>query len=342
MGYSSTFCFTNTKSSCRLISIEIIYEAIERLGEGHEVKELGELFVTSVVGFLVNLVGLTAFGHAHHGHSHGGHDGHDHSDDSQTHQHEGDDCHHDENHSHHDHSHHDHSHVNSPHDHSHDHSPQMHDHLPQSAHGYGHLHEHLSTAPTPSPSIYSSVPATPSKPVHAHPHSHSHGHDSHGHNHSYGSENMMGIYLHIAADALGSLSVIVSTAVIWWTGWSGWDALASSLTAILIFGSAVPLVKSSARNLLLTVPAGTEYDLREALTGLSGLRGVISYAVPKFWLESGEGSEVLGVIHVIAGKGADLEDVKERAIAFLKGRHMNVVVQIEREGNGRCWCQAAI
>ncbi|KAK4696272.1 hypothetical protein P7C71_g1621, partial [Lecanoromycetidae sp. Uapishka_2] len=104
---------------------------------------------------------------------------------------------------------------------------------------------------------------------------------------------------------------------------------------------AIPLVKTSARNLLLTVPAGTEYDLREALTGLSGLRGIASYAVPKFWLESGEGSEVLGVIHVIAGKGADLEDVKERAIAFLKGRHMNVVVQVEREGNGRCWCQAA-
>lgn len=98
---------------------------------------------------------------------------------------------------------------------------------------------------------------------------------------------MMGIYLHIAADALGSASVIASTVGIWWSGWSGWDALASSVTAVLIFISAVPLVKTSARNLLLTVPAGTEYDLREALTGLSGLRGVANYAVPKFWLESG-------------------------------------------------------
>lgn len=150
----------------------------------------------------------------------------------------------------------------------------------------------------------------------------------------------MGIYLHIAADALGSASVIASTAAIWWSGWSGWDALASSITAVLIFGSAVPLVRTSARNLLLTVPAGTEYDLREALTGLSGLRGVANYTVPKFWLESGEGSEVLGVIHVIASKGADMEDVKERAVTFLKGRRMNVIVQVEREGNGRCWCQA--
>ena len=97
---------------------------------------------------------------------------------------------------------------------------------------------------------------------------------------------------------------------------------------------------SSARTLLLTIPADTEYDLREALAGLSGLRGVVGYAVPKFWLGEGDDRKVMGVIHVIAGRGADLEDVKERAIAFMKGKRMDVLVQVEREGNGRCWCQA--
>ena len=299
---------------------------------------------------MVNVVGLTAFGHAHHGHSHaghshGGHGGHEHTEDSHAgHQHSGDHHHHDENHVYHERSQHDHELVQ---DHAHrDHSPEKHDYLARGAHSNSHFHDHL-TAPTPSPSIYSSVPVTPSKSVHNHPHSHSHFHshghgpNGYGHSHDHGSDNMMGIYLHIAADAIGSASVIASTAMIYWTGWSGWDALASSLTAILIFGSAIPLVKTSARNLLLTVPAGTEYDLREALTGLSSLRGIVSYTVPKFWLESGEGSEILGVIHVIASNGADLEDVKERSVAFLKGRHMKVVVQVEREGNGRCWCQAA-
>jgi len=35
---------------------------------------------------------------------------------------------------------------------------------------------------------------------------------------------------------------------------------------------------------------------------------------------------------------ADLEDVRERTIQFLKGRNMDVVVHVEREGDGSCWC----
>ena len=76
------------------------------------------------------------------------------------------------------------------------------------------------------------------------------------------------------------------------------------------------------------------------MAGLSGLRGVVGYAVPKFWLEEGGNRKVLGVVHVISGKLADMEDVKERAMAFLTGKNMDVVVQVEREGNDRCWCRA--
>ena len=150
---------------------------------------------------------------------------------------------------------------------------------------------------------------------------------------------MHGIFLHVLADTLGSVAVVISTILIHFYGWSGFDPLASCLIAVLIFASAIPLVTSSAKTLLLTIPADTEYDLREALAGLSGLRGVVGYAVPKFWLEEGEERRVLGVIHVMAGKGVDLEDVKERCTAFLKEKHMHILVQVEREGVGRCWCQ---
>ncbi len=150
---------------------------------------------------------------------------------------------------------------------------------------------------------------------------------------------MQGIFLHVLADTLGSVAVVISTILIHFYGWSGFDPLASCFIAIAIFASAVPLVTSSARTLLLTVPADTEYDLREALAGLSNLRGVAGYAVPKFWLEEGGNRKVLGVVHVIAGKIADMEDVKERAVAFLRGKNMDVLVQVEREGNDRCWCR---
>jgi len=271
---------------------------------------LGELLTVSGLGLMVNLVGMTAFGHAHHGHGHS-HGGDDHS--------------------------HDHEHSPAPLEHSgHSHNDDgQHDHQHHDNHDHTHLHDHLHACPSPSP--HGSIPATPSKPVHAH--SHAHGHH---HHHHHGNENMHGIFLHILADTMGSVAVIISTLLIYFYGWSGFDPIASVIIAVLIFASAIPLVKSSARTLLLTIPEDTEFDLREALAGVSALRGVVGYAVPKFWLDEGEERRVLGVIHVFAAKNADMEDVKERAVAFLKTRGMNVLVQVEREGSGRCWCRGGL
>lgn len=308
----------------RLVSVEIIFDAFERLWEGHELQRLNELLIVSILGFLVNIVGLTAFGHAHHGHGHS----HDHGD---------------------------------------------HD-----------------------------------------------GHD-HGHGHSHDNENMQGIFLHILADALGSVAVIISTLLTKYYGWSGWDPIASCIIAILIFLSAIPLVKSSGARLMLSLPNDIEYGIRNTLGELGGLRGVEGYAVPRFWLED-EGAahgeahakedhgcggakkhdhdhdhshdhahshdshdhdhdhthahshshdtshnhshshshshdhqdhahahahapakqRILGVIHVIASRAADLEDVRERTTQFLKGRGMDVVVHVEQEGDGRCWCGGGV
>ncbi|KAL8914134.1 MAG: hypothetical protein Q9172_007153 [Xanthocarpia lactea] len=188
----------------------------------------------------------------------------------------------------------------------------------------------------PDPSPYSSVPPTPSKPVHSHSHA---SEVAPHHHHGHGNENMHGIYLHILADTLGSAAVVVSTVLIHFYGWSGFDPLASCLIAILIFASAIPLVKSSAKTLLLTVPEDTEFDLREALAGVSALKGVVGYAAPKFWLAEGDERKVLGVIHVTAARGTDMEDVKERAVAYLRSKHMDVLVQVERDGMNRCWCK---
>ncbi|KAL8718925.1 MAG: hypothetical protein Q9225_004007 [Loekoesia sp. 1 TL-2023] len=298
-----------------LISLEIVYEAIERLVEGSEMQRIGELLTVSTLGLVVNLAGVTAFGHAHHGHSHHGHSHHGHS--------------------HHDHAHHNHGHGHTDNSKSH----ENHDHHhPGAVHDHDQPHEHdahLHTSPNPSP--YSSVPATPSKPVHLHSHACE---DTPHHHHGHGNENMQGIYLHVLADTLGSVAVVISTLLIHFYGWSGFDPLASCLIAILIFASAVPLVKSTAKKLLLTIPEDVEFDLREALAGVSALKGVIGYAAPKFWLDEGEERKVIGVIHITAAKGVDMEDLKNRAVAFLRSKNMNVIVQVEREGVNRCWCKA--
>ncbi|KAL8734348.1 MAG: hypothetical protein Q9166_001546 [cf. Caloplaca sp. 2 TL-2023] len=325
-----------------LISIEIVYEAIERLVEGSEMQRIGELLTVSTLGLVVNLVGVTAFGHAHHGHSHGSHDhGHSHGGHDHGHDHGG----HDHGHRHgsndHNHTHEKHEHYNDenvktgkPHEHhDHHHSDEKHNG------GQEHIHQHEQVVhlhASPNPSSYSSVPATPSKPTHSHLHA---SEVAPHHHHSHGNENMHGIYLHILADTLGSAAVVASTLLIHFYGWSGFDPLASCLIAILIFASAIPLVKSSAKTLLLTVPEDTEFDLREALAGVSALKGVVGYAAPKFWLGEGDERKVLGVIHITAARGADMEELKERAVAYLKSKHMDVLVQVEREGMNRCWCK---
>jgi zinc transporter 5/7 len=260
-------------TTCRIISVEIIYEAVERLSSGSEMHRLGELLIVSIAGLAVNLVGIFSFehGHAHHGHDH------------------------------------------------------------------------------------------------------------------------------------GSVAVVISTILVHYSGWAGYDPLASCFIAILIFASAVPLVSSTAKTLLLTMPADTEYNLRETLAGVSTLRGVVSYTVPKFWLDdtgavssghshshdhSSHGNcehhhghshsqpnhghdhepphdhdhghthhdhdhdhdhdhehgheknpqNIFGVIHVVASRGADLEDVRQRTVDFLREKNMDTLVQVERDGDARCWC----
>lgn len=169
---------------------------------------------------------------------------------------------------------------------------------------------------------------------------------------------MQGIFLHVMADALGSVAVIFSTLLTKYDGWSGWDPLASCIIALLIFLSAIPLVKSSGAKLLMGLPNEVEYSCRDALQGLSELRGVIGYSGVRVWLTDkpaeaaghshhhghahahDEGTPKLtGVIHVIAAQAADMQDIGERATLYLKGRGLDLLVHVEHEGSA-CWCSS--
>lgn len=328
-----------------LVSVEFVWEAIEGMLEGRELRHVQELLIVSTAGFAVNLVGLIAFGHAHHGHDHGGHD------------------------------------------HSHG----------------GHDHSHAA-------------------------------HDHHGNDHH--NENMHGIFLHIAADAGGSLAVILSTALTLWKPWYLWDPLATVFIAVLIFAAAVPLVLGSARKLLLVVDGPLEWTVREAVRGLGeDVVGVAGVQGMRIWGAEGEvqgethghgacghdhdhghgyshshseahahthshshhnheahvhthsndhsldhhhhhadshdrSSELghhahahdhkhdsaahdhdhdhsdpspkiilQGAIHIVATPQSNLEDVRRRVTAYSLARGLDLVVQVEREGDSdACWC----
>ncbi|XP_063858274.1 zinc transporter 7-like [Scylla paramamosain] len=194
------------------VSFFIFAESVERLIEPPEVKH-ERLFVVSVLGFFVNLIGIFAFQHGGgHGHSHGGH-GHSHG----------------------------------GHGHSH------------GDHGHSHGDSH-------------------------HGHSHN-GHAHHGHSHGGGapSQIMQGVYLHILADTLGSIGVIVSSILMYLFGWMIADPICSLFIAVLILVSVLGLLRNSVEILMQRQPRELDDLLPNCFYRIRALPGVFSVQEPHFW-----------------------------------------------------------
>jgi zinc transporter 5/7 len=75
----------------------------------------------------------------------------------------------------------------------------------------------------------------------------------------------VGVFLHVLADTLGSIGVIVSTVLIEQFGWFIADPLCSLFIAVLIFLSVIPLIKDACQVLLLRLPPDHEKELHIAL-----------------------------------------------------------------------------
>lgn len=166
------------------------------------------LFVVSVLGFLVNLVGIYAF---QHGHSHGGGGG------------------------------------GGSHGHSHGGSPQNHGHS-HNSHGHSHNH-HLDVVDLGAGN----------------------------------SQIMKGVFLHILADTLGSVGVIVSAVLMQMFGWMIADPICSMFIAILIALSVLALIKDSIAILMQRQPVALDHVLPQCYQKVVSLAGVYSVQEPHFW-----------------------------------------------------------
>lgn len=193
------------------IAFFILSEAVERLVEPPEVKH-ERLLVVSILGFLVNLVGIFCFQHGGHGHSHGGGGDHGHS------------------------------------------------------HGEKKQEDH-----------------------HGHSHDNGHGH-SHGGGHSHAAEKsgskskiMEGVFLHILADTLGSVGVIISAILMHLFGWFIADPICSIFIAILIGLSVFSLVADSMAILMQRSPKQLDNNLTECYQKVMQLEGVQGVQETHFW-----------------------------------------------------------
>jgi len=89
------------------------------------------------------------------------------------------------------------------------------------------------------------------------------------------SLNLHGAWLHVLADALGSVGAIVASVLIWWRGWNWADPVASVIISALVAWSSWSLVRQSVNVLMEGAPKGIDVDqVREAMAEVPGVSAV--------------------------------------------------------------------
>ena len=87
--------------------------------------------------------------------------------------------------------------------------------------------------------------------------------------------NVKGAYLHMAADALVSVGVLVSGLVISWTGWTIVDPVVGLVVAAVIVASVWSLTRDSLRLSLDGVPGGIDIiEIERQMSAVSGVKEV--------------------------------------------------------------------
>lgn len=305
------------------IALFIMKEAIERTFEPPEVHH-ERLFAISVLGFLVNLIGIFVFQHGGQGHHHhgGGSCSHSHSKKSKlNHQHTAD---------------------------------YKYDNL----HGYSHYasptivsdnNNHINNNSMPNTSValemngYSNGPSTHAASdlynSQAHNHNNHHHHDGdhnhHHHNHhhveqldeepfltdSKSSSNkhrgqiMQSVFLHIVADTLGSVGVMISAILMNQFGWMIADPLCSLFIAILISISVYPLLRDAIYILMQRVPVELERQLPDCLYKIHQLPGVLNVHETHFWTLNSD--TYVGSIKLDIAPQADYRQLMDRSKRLL-------------------------
>lgn len=175
---------------------------------------------------------------------------------------------------------------------------------------------------------------------HGHSHGGGHGHShggGHNHGHSHGGEghqdrnaNMEGVFLHVLADTLGSVGVIISSLLIENFGWNIADPICSLFIATMILLSVFPLLRETSTILLLRTPSDLETEIPDVLQKIMSLDGVLTYRHPHIWNHTS--SKIHGTLHVQVSTEVSEQKIVAQVTNILKEHSVsNLVVQVEKE-----------
>lgn len=140
------------------------------------------------------------------------------------------------------------------------------------------------------------------------------------------SLNVRGAWLHVMADALGSVGAIVAAVLIQAFGWRWADPVASAIIGALVLYSAWGLIKETTAVLMQSVPRGI--DVASMVHALNGIEGVLGVHDVHVW--SMNQQRTVGSCHLRVQAGASQERVLDEARQVLDRfgvRHTTVQVE---------------
>ncbi|MDI7185383.1 cation diffusion facilitator family transporter [Leptospira santarosai] len=152
--------------------------------------------------------------------------------------------------------------------------------------------------------------------------------------------NMKGAYLHLLADGLVSLSVIVSGLLIQWFGFLWIDPVIGLLVGLVILYGNIPLFRQSLRLSLDSTPDTIRSEIVES--ELKSIEGVLNIHHIHIWSLSTTENALTAHLVLKNGFSSDHQRIiKSKAREILKGlkiAHVTLETEEERENCGQVDC----
>jgi cobalt-zinc-cadmium efflux system protein len=149
-----------------------------------------------------------------------------------------------------------------------------------------------------------------------------------------GNLNIRGAFLHVAADAVGSVGVLVAALLIALTGSFIWDPIVSAAVCLLILWSSARLVRDSFCIFMEEAPSGL--DVGAVRAALASLDGVVDVHDLHVWTIT-SGFVSLSA-HLRARPGVDADELLRRAHDVVSSRfkvlHSTFQIEAEEDGKG--------
>jgi zinc transporter 5/7 len=165
-----------------------------------------------------------------------------------------------------------------------------------------------------------------------HDHAHGHGDASHSH-HDHDNENMYGVFLHILADCLGSVGVIVSSMLVKYYGLYVADPICSFIISLMILASSIPFIQLTASTLMLKSSRALTRKTGKMRSKFEQLNGVL--ACRQLWIwEITPKKAAVASVELIVREDASRGTLHDEVSTILRSNKVrDLTVQMSSQGS---------